>query len=611
MPSRDASGNLPLFLSHTQRERDEFVRALGMADFDDISLLNLLCSYAAKRRTARVRAPDLLTAVATWARKHGKPNLMGGPARGSLRRLLTVLERNGYATTKDDWETILLRDGDRRAGRGEKAVAEIEKAYRAMEADPLQPFPSSAGIQAPATAIESASYTEFTAELVAARATSTKILKVTFADNLDILVIPAVLAKLLDTARKRVHFYIQNNPNLYNYVLFELRKIPQFRHVMDQQRLYGYLENRQETPPLFWVYLGLAVARSRNEDLLEPKLRPGRVALFESAYLLHSYWQHEHMVEKERKQRELDQEAVVAWVERSGRGFSAEELADMRDEAGVPLRQKYADARGFVEELIEAERVRAEAAGVVPPIVQFTDLWMHRGAVVPALLEELKTTAEFCRKHVEADWKSKLEKGSLADPAMHDDEAFDAALRALVEARCQRLASMLKKPRLVHLILTEAAEHDPAAFRTHATLFEGLDDPTWKGASRLFGLERGRIIAHIVSGLSLLRRILLRRRFRPKKPDSRPSSPASPARQSGEADSSHPAPGPDGEPQDAGHRGTEGGRSPGAQTVKVTRPKRTKPATITVERPSRRKKGPKTVDEAMDKLKEAMSKRRR
>lgn len=609
MPPRDSGSSLPLFLSHTQRERDEFSRALGMSDYDDINLFNLLCFYAAKRRTAKVRAPDLLTAVATWARKHGKHNLMGGAAKASLRRLLSVLERNGYATTSDDWDTILLRDGDRRAGKGEKAVARIEKAYRAMEADPLQPYPTSADTDAPPTAIVPASCTEFSAQLVATHASSTKILKLTFSEDLDILVTPSVLPKLLDTARKRVHFYVQNNPNLYNYVLHELKKIPQFRNVMDQHRLYAYLENRQETPPLFWVYLGLAVARSRNEDLLEPKLRRGRVALFQSAYLLHSYWQHEHQAEQEHKRREQDQEAVVAWVQKNGRGFSVEELADIRDEAGKTFKEKYPDIRGFFEELIERLRAQSDAAGKVPPIVQFGDLWMHRDVVAPLLVEELKATSELCRKTIEADWKTKLDKGSIDDPAMHGDGAFDTALRALMEARSPRLAGMLKKPRLVHLIIAEAAEHDAGAFRTHAALFESLDDPTWKGESRLLGLERARILADIVSGLSLLRRILIRRRLRPKKPEARPTTAPRHPSQNPQGDAFNPAWRPDGEPKSTSPR--DGDRPAGVHTVKVTRHKRSKPKTVAVGRPSRRNKGPKTVDEAMSKLKEAMSRRRR
>jgi hypothetical protein len=472
-------------------------------------------------------------------------------------------------------------------------VAEIERIYRQMDADPLQAYPSTADIQVPATAMASSSYTEFTAELVATQASSAKLLRITFADNLDILVTATLLPRLLDVARRRVHFHIQNNPNLYNYVLFELRKIPQFRHVVDQQRLYSYLENRQETPPLFWVYLGLAVARSRNEDLLEPKYRPGRMALFESAYLLNVYWQHQHQAEQERKQSEADRAAVVAWIERGHRGFTVEEVSDFHDETGKPLKDRHPDTRAFVEDLLERQRAEAEAAGRIPPIVLFGELWMAKGMVVPLLAGEIRAASEFCRRAIDTEWKSKMEQGEVEDSAIVDDEAFGAALRAMAEARCPKLVSMLRKPRLVHAILTEAAEADPASFKTHGTLFQGLDDPSYRRMDLLLGLDREQIITRIVSGLSLIRRFLLRRRFRLKRTDQRART------------------GPAGEDARASTAPARDETSgPGAQTVKITRPKKGKPQTITVERPSRKKKGPKTMDEAMDKLKQAMSKRK-
>jgi hypothetical protein len=601
MPESDAGGNLPLFLSHSQRERDEFVRALGVAENDELALLNLLCSHALRRRTARVHALDLLASVGAWARAHGRPDLLGGSAKGALRRLLVVLERNGYATTRDDWETILLRDGDRRAGSGERAIAAIAKAYRAMEEDPLHPFPGSDSIHAPATAIVSASYTDFTSELVSAHSESTKILRIVFSESLDLLVTPSILPRLLEVARGRLLYHIRANPNLTNHTLLELKKIPQFRYVMDHQRLFDCLEGRRETPPLFWVYVGHAVASARDEDLLEPKHKPGRMGLFQSAYLVHSYYKHRHKVETERKQREADQTAVVEWLARSGHGFTLEELTDIRDESGTPLKDKYPDARALVEELLEQLAANADAAGTVAPIVRFAELWMHRNAVLPMLHEEVKAASEYCRGTAEAEWKPKLEHGSVEDPAMADDDAFDAWLQAIVDTRCPRFAAMLRDARLVHLLITEEAARDPAAFRTHAALFEGLDNPAWKTPSRLLGLERLRIVGRIVSGLPLLRRFILRRRFRLRKPSS-----AAPSRgaQAGtgplsEGAGSTPQHGPE----------EEGGGAVEGRIVTMKRPDRGKPDTFILERPSRRAKTPKTMDEAVVKLREAMSRR--
>src|SRR5690606_3102817 len=144
----------------------------------------------------------------------------------------------------------------------------------------------------------------------------------------------------------------------------------------------------------------------------------GRMALFQSAYLVHSYYRHRHKVETERKQREADQASVVEWLARSGRGFTLEELTDIRDEAGTPLRDRYPDARALVEELLEQLAANAVAEGTVAPVVRFAELWMHRSAVLPMLLEEVKSVSEYCRGLAEAEWKPRLEHGSVEDPAM-------------------------------------------------------------------------------------------------------------------------------------------------------------------------------------------------
>lgn len=615
MPQPDAGGLPPLFLSHTPRERDEFVRALGLVEEDEAGLLNLLCSFAAGRRTARVHTMDLLAAVGSWARSHARPALLGGAAKGALRRLLAVLERNGYATTDDDWETILLRDGDRLAGTGERAVAAIAKAYRDMEADPLHPYPASTDIRAPATALQSVSSTEFSPELIRACSSSTKIIRIVFPDDLDVLATSDNLPRLYDVARARVQFHIGDNPNLYAYTLLELKKIPQFRQTMDHQRLRDCLEGRRETPSLFWVYVGQAIARAGDPHLLEPRNRSGRLGLIQSGHLVHSYYQFQHKVETEQKQRETDKAAVVEWVRRSGRGFSMEELTDIRDESGSPLKDRYPDAGALVTELLVEVAAQAEADGRVAPIVSFADLWMHRDAVLPLLREEIATASEQCRRLAEAEWRPKLEKGVVDEPAMTDDNAFDAWLSATIAVRCPRLQAMLRSSRLVHLVITEDAARDVTVFRTHSALFESFDDPTWKSMSRMLGLDRLRIVGNIVWGLSLLRRLILRWRLKLRKP-RRPALERGPRSGSGAA-AGAPAPVTPapvtpalgdvsaGSPPEGGVRGTRG------RTIRASRRRRSEPPTILVEKPSRRDHESGSMDEAMDKLKQAMSKQRK
>jgi hypothetical protein len=141
-------------------------------------------------------------------------------------------------------------------------------------------------------------------------------------------------------------------------------------------------------------------------------------------------------------------------------------------------------------------------------------------------------------------------------------------------------------------VITEAAEKDPGLFRVHGVIFEGLDDPTFRRMDLLLTLDRTEILSRLIGGLSLLRRFLLRRRFRARKPEPRQT----PSVQGRGAESGRGAETP---PQTAG-----------TPTVMVTRPKHSKPQTVTVQRPSKRNKGPKTVDEAMDQLKEAMQKRK-
>jgi hypothetical protein len=289
-------------------------------------------------------------------------------------------------------------------------------------------------------------------------------------------------------------------------------------------------------------------------------------------------------------------------------------MEELRDRTGKPLKEKYPEIGEFLSTLLDRQRAEAEAADRSPEILQFDELYVHREALPAMVTEELDSAADACRGAVEAKWRSDLEQGNFSEETMQSDQAFAEMLDELARTRSALLSRVLRKPHTLHLLITELAEQDPGMLKRHEALFEAPDRPVFRRADQLLGLDRQEIIGRIVSGMSLFRRFLLRRRFRlrreapAKAAATRPQPKARPPEDRGQAalQPATPAPGAAAPREQQAPASASGRAAPGVG--KGRRPGRAGPKTVPVKR--RARPGPRTMDEALDRLKQAMVKKK-
>ena len=261
----------------------------------------------------------------------------------------------------------------------------------------------------------------------------------------------------------------------------------------------------------------------------------------------------------------------------------------------------------LVQEVLERQRNEAKQSGQMPSVVEIGKHLVHKEALLPVMFHEIALAAEHCDRFFRTQWRVSIENGDFDDASMKSNEAFAEAIAQQLTARFPLLTVLLRKPQTVHFVITELADTDPSMVKRHGVLFESPGNPSYKRMDLLLSLDRAETLEGIVSTLPFFRRFFVRRRLRTEREPSRPGEPA-PAKEGGKATL---RPGEATREKDAAGRSAQ--RPPERrrpETVPVQRPKHKKPETVPVTR-RRKPDEPKSIDEAVDSLKKALSKTRR
>ena len=508
---------VPDFATYNGFQKEEFLRDIGVAEYDEMNLFNLLCMYTRKSGKPDIKINEFLTYVRLWAKEKDKPELMGGEATRKLFILLEKLQQKYLIVIEKDSDTpvsFCLKSAGRLSTLNRNTIETIREEYKEFDYNIQKPFPNRAQFDIPDRLLNELNCREFTKENIQRHSQSDKVIVITFSEFIDIIGMPENIDMLLGIAYRKIHFYLGSNRDLYDYVYLELRRTLPSKKTLTHTRLFEHLERKVEAESMFWIHLALAIFKAREKASQIQKMDVGNISIYQSAYLLYSYWLREYEIEKKIKSMESDEKHIVDTIRKELKIFNFEELYQMRDKKGQLLKNKYDDYNDFISSLLKRYTTRDEADSYLPPIVKIQNYFIHRDNILTLFFDFVSKASSYCARYFYDKWLRDLEQKTHVDKTMLSDCYFIQEIERQIQKEFPILNLLLSNARTVHACVAERIESGKQLLRRHAFLLVSNDKPHFKELNTILLLDRERISESIISHFSFFRRFFLKLRLK-------------------------------------------------------------------------------------------------
>ncbi len=516
---------IPYYLTYEKAwQKHQFLKDAGITEHAEINVFDLLCAFTAKAKKALIGVNEFLSVMDLWAQEKGRADFKGKNGKANLFSLLEKLEKNycvEIEKSDNNPVTFLLKEPGKLAKLDRKIIEAIRKNYAELDYDLQKPFAQNDQFDIPDNMIAKLCFREFNKESIAKYSASDSIVLITFSKDAGIICLSENFGTLLDLSHKKVHVTITNNRELYEYVFLELRKLLPSKTELRATRFFEYLERKTEVEESFWIYLSMAISKSREKASQVQKMDAGNISFYQAAYLLHAYYNHKLEVEKQARRKESDKRCLLQRMQNETRFFSMEDLRATRDKKGVPLSEKHEDFDDLLASFLDRHMTKKEDARVQPEILKIDNYFIHKDVVFDLFFDLLSKAFAHCHDHFRDKWRQFLEQQNYKEKTMLNDIDFNLEIEAQIRKKHPFLEMLLRKPHIVHTAMAERIESNQSLRKRQAYLFAPVNELRFKELNTILSLDREKIINSLISQYSFFQKFLAKWRLKLKNNDSK------------------------------------------------------------------------------------------
>ena len=510
---------IPAFIAYKGWEKNEFLDSIGFTKTHEVRLFSLLCTYVLKVGRPEISTGEFLAVVQAWAKQNNETAMIGLNARNALVLLLKKLEEGHFTTLERNNSGIsrfTLVEGQATTAVDNKTAAAINKEFEAVEYDLNRAYPSRSRFEIPDEQILRVSYKDFSKINLSKYSQLDRPVVITFSEKVDLIVMPEKMGDLLELPRKKIHFFLLRNKDLFDFVYIELRKILPAKKTFSQTRFFEYLEGQTEAEPAFWVYLAIVIFKSKEKASQMKKMSVGNLSIYQSAYLLHSYWQHELAVVKKTQSVEADERQILSVMRGNPKFFSLQDLHGIKDKNGKLISEKNENFNDFLKSFLDRYKTKKDDDTKLPLIIEIEKHFIHKDSLCNSFFDMLTRESSLCERYFHDRWEGQIKEGVFSNPAMHDDDSFNKEISTQIRADLPFLDAFLSNPALIYASIDERVAADKSLAQRQQFLFMPGPEPRFREVKRLLSLDRETILKNITSDLSFFQQLFLKLKLKVK-----------------------------------------------------------------------------------------------
>lgn len=390
--------------------------------------------------------------------------------------------------------------------------------YRAIAADPSQPFPKleTSKLSVPTQELLPVEVkTGFVALLEQSQPEVAEgepqrpagFVRLMFPEGTDELVVPraCVATDLVDAAVAKVNHWLSNGRNaayaegklvaLMRGSEAVVRRLVE--EVAQRPRMAAAkVHEPDELGYKFWTYLAnliLADLKAKKDKTLDDH------GACQSAWIIGYvvFWRKGKRMQEE--QRAADRKSLEVLVRKPPYLFSLDDLYDLKDPKGVPFSVKH--SRDFIHAFVK-ETTRPGETEHLPFLVRLSALgheyYVQRDLAAPVFLQKLSESGPEIRAHYLDDWTARLRRFERAK-SMRADDPFRREVEILVKEQYPLLAALANAPLLL-LARSETAISETVRSELGRCLQR---DGSLRPLADLLALSRPKLLREARAGLPL------------------------------------------------------------------------------------------------------------
>lgn len=409
----------------------DYLQKLGIYEKSEQYLAWIVRHYAQLAQKSRIPLSHLVSYIAKYAANNNAPHLqVESTARTVLLKLILGLSREKHALYNENRKVVFLYDPNSPEYYYFNFELMLEKYYAGIEEHLERSYPATDALLPPnkmprLDIWQDLEWRSFNSSLVQnlERQEVFKILRINFPDKSHILVHPAYLSSLQETALAKFH-YINNllaakDPrNLQELISFLAKKMPQLN--LDAANYSTLIKQPVEAQPRFWTILTTSLERYL---VSKPKL----TTFYQAACLLHAWSLGMEQKQEQEKIREDNLQRLWDKIQSTPRLYDQSDFVEAA--RALQLDKVYqSELESFVNEFIR----RHSQPGAVKPGQSLQPLAMGSrqkyvliSHLADIFMAQLALVKEKFHNFYVKDWQARFKNNSFkTDPLINDANEY-------------------------------------------------------------------------------------------------------------------------------------------------------------------------------------------